>query len=155
MKHFVKYITLGAICAGLALAQHTPPDPATMAQHQVARLSQNLNLTTAEQAQATTLFTTAETANQSIMTNLRQNRTALATAIKNNDANAIASLTTQIGTLTGQMMANTAKADAAFYATLTPDQQAKYTPGMGFGGGFGGGGFAGRGPRGRAPQSQQ
>ena len=148
MKHTVQFITLGAICAGLALAQHTPPDPAMMAQRQVEHLTQRLSLTSAQQAQATTLFTDAQTANQSIMTNLRQAHTALAAAIKSNDTNAISTLTTQIGTLTGQMMANTAKADAAFYATLSPDQQAKYTPGAGFGGGFGGGfGRGGRGPR--------
>jgi Spy/CpxP family protein refolding chaperone len=154
VKHTVKFITLGAICAGLALAQHTPPDPSAMAQREVEHLTQRLTLTSAQQAQATTLFTSSQTANQSIMTNLRQAHTALAAAIKGNDANAIASLTTQIGTLTGQMMANTAKADAAFYATLTPDQQAKYTPSTGFGGGPAGG-FGGRGPRGRAPQQPQ
>jgi len=74
------------------------------------------------------------------------------TAIKSNDANGVATASAQIGTLTGQMTANTAKADAAFYATLTPEQQAKYTPA---GGGFGGRGFGGPGgapQRRRGPQ---
>ena len=134
MKHTLKYITFGVICAGVVLAQRTPPDPAAMVQRQVERFTQALTLTSAQQAQATTLFTAAQTANQSILTNLRQARTSLAAAIKSNDANAIATLSAQIGTLTGQTTANTAKADAAFYATLTPEQQAKYTPNSGFGG---------------------
>ena len=151
MKHTLKFITFGVICAGLSFAQRTPPDPAAMVQRQVERMTQTLALTSPQQAQATTLFTAAQTANQSIMTNLRQAHTSLAAAIKSNDANAIATLSAQIGTLTGQTTANTAKADAAFYATLTPDQQAKYTPSGGFGGrGFGGPGGGQRGPR--APQ---
>ena len=151
MKHTVKFLTLGILCAGLTFAQRTPPDPAMMVQRQVTHLTQTLSLTTAQQGQATTLFTQAQTANQAVMTSLHDARTSLTAAIKSNDTNAIATLTAQIGTLTGQMMANTAKADAAFYATLTPDQQAKYTPGTG-GGFVGGGGFAGRGPRNRAQQ---
>lgn len=144
MKHIVKFITLGALCAGLSLAQGTAPNPATMVQRQVGHLTRSLSLTTAQQGQATTLFTNAQSANQTVMTSLHEARTSLAAAIKSNDTNAIATLTGQIGTLTGQMLANTAKADAAFYTTLTPDQQAKYTPSTG---GFAGAGFAGRGPR--------
>jgi Spy/CpxP family protein refolding chaperone len=141
LKHSVKLITFGVICAGVALAQPTPPDPAAMVQRQVEHLTQTLSLTTAQQAQASTIFTNAQTANLPIMASVRQAHTALAAAIKSNDANAIATLSAQIGTLSGQTTANTAKADAAFYATLTPDQQTKYTPG-------GGGGFGGRGPGG-------
>lgn len=151
MKHIANFITFGVLCAGLALAQRTAPDPAAMVQRQVDRLTHSLSLTTAQQGQATTIFTAAQTANQTVMTDLRQAHTSLAAAIKSNDTNSIATLSTQIGTLTGQMTANTAKADAAFYAILTPDQQAKYTPGVGgFGGGFGGRGPGG--PRGRGPQ---
>ncbi len=151
MKHTVKLLTFGILCAGLVLAQRTPPDPAAMVQRQVEHLTQTLSLTSAQQAQATTIFTNAQTANQAIMSSLRQAHTSLQTAIKSNDQNAIATLTAQIGTLSGQSLANTAKADAAFYATLTPDQQAKYTPGGGFAGGF----MGGRGPRGRGGSPQQ
>jgi Spy/CpxP family protein refolding chaperone len=151
LKHTVKVITFGVICAGLVLAQRTAPDPAAMAQRQVERLTQTLSLASAQQAQATTIFTAAQTANQSTMSSLRQAHTSLEAAIKSNDSNAIATLSAQIGSLMGQTTANTAKAEAAFNAILTPDQQAKYTPG---GGGFGGGvgGFAGRGQRRGGPQ---
>jgi Spy/CpxP family protein refolding chaperone len=154
MKNIVKFITFGAICAGLAIAQHTPPDPATIAQRQVERLTHMLNLTSDQQTQATTIFTNAQTANQSVMTNLQQARTSLASAIKSNDANSIATLSSQIGTLTGQMTANSAKADAAFYAILTSDQQSKYNPMGGFGGGFGRGFSGPGGPHGRGGPRQ-
>ena len=45
MKPIVKFITFGAICAGLALAQHTPPNPATMVQYRVQHLTKVLTLT--------------------------------------------------------------------------------------------------------------
>ena len=154
MKRTVKFVTFGILCAGLALAQRTPPDPAAMVQRQVERLTQALTLTSAQQAQSTTIFTNTQTANQAVMTNLRQAHMSLAAATKSNDTNSIATISSQIGTLTGQMTANTAKGEAAFYAILTPDQQAKYTPGAGFGGrGFGGG--PGGGPRGRGGPPQQ
>jgi Spy/CpxP family protein refolding chaperone len=145
MKNIVKFITLGALCASLVLAQRTPPDPAAMVQRQVERLTTTLSLTSAQQAQATTLLTNAHTANQSIMSSLQQARTALNAAIKSNDTTGIATLTAQIGTLEGQSLANTAKAEAALCATLTPDQQAKYTPGGGGAAGFAGRGFGGPG----------
>jgi len=152
LKHIVNFLTFGVLCAGLALGQRTAPDPAKMVERQVERLTQSLSLTTAQQGQATSIFTASQTANQTVMTELRTARTSLAAAVKSNDSNAIATLSAQIGTLTGQMTANTSKADAAFYAILTPDQQAKYTPGSGgFVGGFGGRGPGG--PRGgRGPQ---
>lgn len=149
MKNSVKLITFGLLCAGLTLAQRTAPDPGAMVQRQVGRLTQTLGLNTDQQGKATTLFTNAHAANESVMTGLREAHQSLATAIKNNDAGSIATLSTQIGTLTAQMTANNAKADAALYAILTPDQQAKYTPNAGMGG-FGGGAFSGgRGPGGR------
>lgn len=146
MKKSVQLITFGLLCAGLTLAQRTPPDPAAMVQRQVGRLTETLGLNSDQQAKATTLFSNVRAANESVMTGLRDAHQALATAIKNNDANGIATQSTQIGTLTAQMTANTAKADAAFYAILMPDQQAKYTPNAGMGGS---GAFAGRGPGGR------
>jgi Spy/CpxP family protein refolding chaperone len=120
-----------------------------MVQRQVEHLTQRLTLTTAQQAQANTIFTNAQAANQSIMTTLRQARTSLAAAIKSNDTASIATLSSQIGTLEGQMTANNSKAEAAFYTQLTPDQQSKYTPGGGFAGrGIGPGGPGPRGGRG-------
>ena len=154
MKNTVRLITFGLICAGLTLAQRTAPDPEAMLQRQVTRLTQMLSLTSDQQAKATTLFSTAHANNQSVMTSLHQAHESLATAIKNNDAAGITNYSNQIGTLTAQMTANNAKADAAFYAILTPDQQAKYTPNPGAAGfgGFGGRGGPGARRGGNAPQ---
>jgi Spy/CpxP family protein refolding chaperone len=136
-RSIVKFLTIGVIGAGLALAQRQAPDPATMAQHQVERLTQALTLTSSQQSQANTIFTAEATANQSVMASMQQARTALETAIKANDAGGIGTAANTIGTLTAQMTTNNAKAQAAFYAILTADQQAKYHVGAG-GPGFGG-----------------
>jgi Spy/CpxP family protein refolding chaperone len=154
LKQTLKYIAFGAICAGLALAQGSGPDPAAMVQHQVQRLTTELSLNSAQQAQATTIFTTEQTANQPIMASMQQARTSLTAAIKSNNTADIATLSGQIGNLEGQMMANAATANAAFYAILTQDQQAKYHVGVG---GFAGRGFGGpagsfRGHGGGSPQ---
>jgi Spy/CpxP family protein refolding chaperone len=70
---------------------------------------------------------------------------ALDAAVKSNDSAGITQAATNIGNLMAQMVAAHAKASAAFYQILTPDQQAKFNqledhgPGfaVGFGPGFG------------------
>jgi Spy/CpxP family protein refolding chaperone len=51
----------------------------------------------------------------------------LSSAIKTNDTAAIDQAAATIGNLTAQMISNHAKAQAAFFQILTPDQQAKMT----------------------------
>ena len=146
MKQTLKYITLGVICAGLSLAQNTPPSPAGMVQHRVQHLTQALTLNSGQQAQATTIFTTEQNANQPIMASLKVAHTSLTAAIKTNNTVDIATISGQIGNLEGQITQNEATANAAFYGILTPDQQAKYHVGGGFAArGFGGPGAAFRG----------
>ena len=139
----------------LASAQSTPPTPPTPAQmvaNQVARLTKLLDLNATQQASATTIFTTEQTALATDRTNLQTARKALQTAIKANDTGTIATQATQIGTLTGDEVLAQATASAAFYLLLTPDQQSKYDtlgPRGGGPGGFGGpGGPGGPGPHG-------
>jgi len=154
MKTSLRLITLTTALATTMLAQRfgpragngTPPDPATMAQHQVERLTTLLNLTTAQASQATTIFTNAATANAALQTTLGTDRTALQSAIKSNAATTIDQLSTAIGSLQGQILSVQSKADAAFYAILTSDQQTK----LDSLGGFGRGGF-GPGPGGPPP----
>ena len=59
------------------------------------------------------------------------------TAVKTNDVATVESLSTNIGSLEGQMLAIQNKADAAFYAMLNPTQQNTLNQGHGFGRGFG------------------
>src|SRR6266478_8747556 len=104
MKTFLRLITLTTLIAATMLAQRfgprdgggTPPDPATMAQHQVERLTTLLNLTTAQASQATTIFTNAATTTATLQTNLRTDRTALQAAVKSNAAPTIDQLSTAI-----------------------------------------------------------
>ncbi len=157
MKTPLRLITLTTLLAATMLAQRfgprdgggTPPDPATMAQHQVERLTTLLSLTTAQASQATTIFTNAATAAAALQTTLVADRTSLQAAIKSNAATTIDQLSTAIGTLQGQMLSIQSKADAAFYAILTSDQQTK----LDSIGGFGRGGF-GPGPGGPPPRHE-
>ena len=125
-----------------------PGDPATMVQRRVQSLTTLLGLTDAQASQATTIFTNAQTAATPIQTNLGDARQSMRDAVKSNDAAAIDKLAATTGTLTGQLLAVQSKADAAFYAILTADQQAKLNElgGSGMGPGMGPGGMGPMGP---------
>ena len=116
------------------LTSSTPPDPATMVANQVARLTRLLTLTTAQAAQATTIFTNSLTAITPLETTLNTDRDSLHAAVKANATSTIDSLSAAIGTLHGQILAIQSKADAAFYAILTADQQTILNSRGGFGG---------------------
>lgn len=126
-----------------------PPDIATRVQMRVNMLTTQLGLTDDQKARATTIFTDAANAAQTIHTSLQTAHTALSDAVKKNNPGGIDAAAATIGTLTGQLVSIESKADAAFYAILTPDQQTKYDsrPHGGFGGGMGPRGFGGRPPR--------
>jgi Spy/CpxP family protein refolding chaperone len=96
-------------------------------QHRVNYLTTLLSLTSAQQQQATTIFTNSASADTSVHTSMSAARQALKTAVESNDAGGIEQAAATIGTLTGETAANQAKADAAFYQILTPTQQAKLT----------------------------
>jgi len=128
-----------------------PPTAAQMVAQRVAHLTTLLSLNSDQQAKATTLFTTEETALSAIHGSMRTARTALNAAVEANDANGIASAAAEIGTLTTQEVQGQATADAAFYAILSNDQQTKYKA-MPFGhGGPGGGPRGPGGPAGEPP----
>ena len=162
MKLSTKVMQCAAVVAASLMAQRpfgvltgaAAPDPATIVANQVARLTNLLTLTTAQQTQATTIFTDALTAITPLQTSEVTARQALPAAVKSNATATIDQLSTTIGSLEGQMMSIQNKADAAFYAILTADQQTKLDqtnfrngPGLGPGGpGFVGPGFGGPGP---------
>src|SRR5260221_5489625 len=113
---------------GGQFANGTPPDPASMVQNQVARLTTLLSLTTAQAAQATTIFTNAQTAVAPLRTNLATDHDSLQTAVKSNAASTIDTVEANIGLLTGLIQAIQSKANAALYAILTADQQTQFDP---------------------------
>src|SRR5260370_34898300 len=97
MKTFLRLIPLTTLLAATMLAQRfgprdgggTPPDPATMAQHQVERLTTLLNLTAAQASQATTIFTNAATPAAALQTTLGTDSTPSQAAINSNAADTI------------------------------------------------------------------
>jgi Spy/CpxP family protein refolding chaperone len=118
-------------------------------QHRVNFLTTLLSLTTAQQQQATTIFTNASTAEPAEHSSMTAARQSLKTAVQGNDTAAIEQAATTIGSLTAQTTTNQAKAEAAFYQILTPAQQTKLTQFEsqghgGMGGGMGAAGFRGR-----------
>lgn len=131
---------------GFAQRSHTPPTPAQQVANKVARLTTLLTLTTAQQAQATAIFTTEQSALSTVSAGMKAARTALKTAVQANDTAGIALQATTIGNLTTQEVQAQSTANADFYAILTAAQQAQYNK-LGAWGGYGGGG--GFGPRGR------
>jgi Spy/CpxP family protein refolding chaperone len=134
-------ITLLTLAGALAYAQrHQPPDPAEMVQHRVNFLTEKLNLSSAQQQQATTIFTNAATNEKPSHDQMKAAHESLHSAITKNDSAGIDQAANSIANLMAQSISAHAKAEAAFYQTLTPDQQAKYSqlrhhgPGMhGFG----------------------
>jgi len=152
MKRFVWSVGVAVLAAAMAMAQMrsgpggAPPDPARMVEARVGMLAQALNLTEAQKAQATKLFTDAQEASQRFRDEIQVARQELQTAIKANDLAAIERNTREIGTATGEMTAIEARAQAAFYMLLTAEQKTKYDqmPGRGMGMGPGGMGPGGR-----------
>ena len=131
MKHLLKAAAFAALTCSFLPAQttgttHTAPTVAEIVTARVARLTKILTLTAAQESTATTLFTTEVTALQTLDTSLTTARTAITTAVEANSATGIATAATQIGTLTAQQEQVEATADAAFYVSLTADQQTKY-----------------------------
>ncbi len=104
-----------------------PPDPAKHVERQVQRLTTILSLTSAQQQQATTIFTNAADSEKALRQQFRTAHDSLKAAVKSNNSAAIDQAASALGNLSAQSIAIKAKADAAFYQTLTSDQQAKYS----------------------------
>jgi Spy/CpxP family protein refolding chaperone len=141
---FVFAAALG-ISTLVAQSPSTSPNPGNFVQHRVNFLTTLLSLTTAQQQQATTIFTNAASAEASVHSSMSAARQTLKTAVQANDAAGIEQAATTIGNLTAQTTVNQAKADAAFYQILTPAQQTKLNQFESQSHGhMGGGGFRGR-----------
>ncbi|HWC19887.1 MAG TPA: Spy/CpxP family protein refolding chaperone [Terriglobales bacterium] len=127
-KTLIVFTVLGLATISL-ISQNPPgpPDPAIMAQHRLRFLTTILSLNTQQQQQAQTIFTNAASAQSTTHESMKSAHDALKTAIANNDSAGITQAATTIGNLVTEMTTRQAKADAAFYALLTPDQQAKFS----------------------------
>jgi Spy/CpxP family protein refolding chaperone len=127
-RRIIFTITMAALSAVVALAQgpRTPPTPAQMVANRVAHLTALLTLTTAQQASASTIFTTEETTLSGIRSNMETVHNALKTAVEAHDTAGISSAANQVGNLTTQQVIAQAGAESAFLALLTADQKTKY-----------------------------
>ena len=133
MKHnLVKFATIAAMTAGMALAQQAPANqeaPAKTPVHRpYARMRQNmkkaLNLTDTQKQQARTIFQEARQKTQPIRAELRQNRESMAQAIKADNRADIQKLSKTDGELMGRLLTARNEAKAKFYSLLTPEQRA-------------------------------
>jgi Spy/CpxP family protein refolding chaperone len=136
----LKVFALLALTSVFVVAQQhrNPPDPAQMVQHHVGFLTQQLSLTAQQQQQATSILTQAQSNSKTLQDQLRTAHESLHAAIQKNDTATIEQVSNSIGSLMAQETMTHAKAMAALYQTLTPEQQAKFNqmdhgPGMGMG----------------------
>jgi Spy/CpxP family protein refolding chaperone len=133
MKHkLMKFATIGAMTAGMALAQKAPPSLQSSAQTPMhrpfARERQNflkaLNLSDAQKQQAKAIFQETRERTKPVRAELRQNREALHAAIKADNRAEIQKLSKADGELMGRLMMARNEARAKFYSLLTPEQRA-------------------------------
>jgi len=137
MKHnLMKYATIAAMTAGMALAgqqgtqpaNSQPPAAKTPMHRPFARARRNfmqsLNLSDAQKAQAKAIFQETRQKAEPVRAELRQNREAMTAAVKADNKADIQKLSRTTGELMGRMTALRAEARAKFYNLLTPEQRA-------------------------------
>ena len=127
----MKFAAAAALATGMVFAQTPSPSPTPQAgrhhflQQHMARIAQQLNLTDAQKEQAKAIFQQTRQTAQPVRQQLKQNRQALAAAVKAANDPQIQNLSQMQGNLMGQMVAIRSQAAAKFYALLTPDQRTK------------------------------
>lgn len=121
-------VALGLAAGTLAVAQsngNTPDGRPRHGQRLLRMATMALDLTSAQQDQAKTIFSQAEQANAPLAAEAKRVHEQMAEAIKANRTAEIDTLAASQGRLVGQMAALHAKAMAQFRQLLTPEQQAK------------------------------
>jgi hypothetical protein len=115
-----------------ALVKHTGSKAAYKIPKSAAKQTRYLNslttllsLTSAQQAAAAAVFTNAANNRASLKSSLKAAHKALRDAVQGNDSGAMTQVSSTLGVLTGQKIANGAAANAAIFQLLTPAQQAK------------------------------
>ena len=122
---------VGALAAGLAIAQTTAAPQAGAARGKGVRamvqkrMLKALNLTDTQKQQAKTILQSARQTAQPLAQQLKQDRAALTAAVEAGDSAKIQELSTEMGSLRGNVLGVRSLAMAKFYALLTPDQKTK------------------------------
>jgi len=132
-NNLIRLAGVAAIAAGMAFAQapaNTQQQPP--AAHRMARrgqfrqhMMQALNLTDAQKQEAKAIFQHARETSKPVREELKQNRDALAAAIKADDTARIHNLSAKQAGLQAKMVEIRSDAMAKFYAKLSPEQRAK------------------------------
>lgn len=117
MKRTLTIFGATVLAAGMMFAQ----GQANHARHRM----EALNLNDAQKAQAKAIFGEAKQSAAPLRAELKQDREAMANAVKSNDRAQIEKLSTAEGRVLGKLMAVRTEAMAKFYQTLTPEQKAK------------------------------
>ncbi len=126
MQQRILSVVLFGAFAATAIFGQTHPTPAQIAANRVDHLSSLLSLTPEQQAKAMTIFTNEAAALGPFFNGMQTARAGLKAAVTLNDPEAVETQAAEIGSLTAQEVETRTAAEAAFYATLTPDQQARF-----------------------------
>lgn len=133
-NNLFRLATVAAMAAGMSFAQApaNAPQQQPPAAHRMARrgrfhqrMMQALNLTDAQKQEAKTIFHQARETSKPVRQELRQNREALAAAVKADDTARIHELSAKRANLEARMIEVRSDAMAKFYTKLTPEQRAK------------------------------
>lgn len=127
----LKIAGVSALAAGLALGQGAPARNPRARHAPQGGMAAFLNLTDAQKQQSQSIFSAARESAASVSTQLKQDRQALAAAVKSGNSAEIDRLSNSMGPLLAQSTAIRAKAFAQFYGILTQDQKDKLGNRMG------------------------
>jgi Spy/CpxP family protein refolding chaperone len=130
---WLKFTGAAILAAGMAFVyaetpsqpQHRGANRQEWAQRRFDRMATQLNLTDAQKTQAQGFLQQARESAKQFAPQLKQNRQALAEAVKAGKTADIERLSGEQGQLMGKMMAIHSEAFAQIYQTLTPEQRAK------------------------------
>ena len=129
-NNLLRLAGLGALASGMIFAQNTttataPARPMARRAHMAQRISQYLNLTPDQQAQAKQIMATARQEATPLRQQMKQNREALASAIKSGNDAQIDQVSKAEAPVVSQLTAIRAHAFEKIYAMLTPEQKTK------------------------------
>ena len=93
----------------------------------ISFLATHLSLSTGQQAEAADIFATASASVAELKTTMKTVRKSLGESVKSNDSVAMDKTSQTVGKLVQQRHLIGARANAAFYQTLTADQQTKFS----------------------------
>lgn len=123
-KILIRLAGLGALAGGLIFAQNTA-GPTARRGHFVQRIVNYLNLTPDQQAQAKQIMAGVRQEAAPLREQMKQNREALANAIKTGNDAQIDQITKAQAPVMAQLAAIRAHGFEKIYAMLTPEQKTK------------------------------